>query len=301
MLRTSGPSAQPFRDRLLREAQALARLSHPNVVTVYDVGVFGEDEIFVAMEFVAGGTLARVARTSARSRRAILDTFLAAGEGLAAAHRAGLIHRDFKPDNVLVGEDGRVRVMDFGLARASLTETREPQSVPPNVGPPSAESGDLFDSTDPLSTPLTEVGSQPGTPRYMAPEQHLGQAATDKSDQFSFCLALYDALYGVHPFARKRRDDLIAAVTAGRVDPPPGFLRPALAPSRASSRPRPAPRRAICDPGRAPRRPQGGPGRGAAGVDVARCGRGDCGGHRRRSRVRRESIAPRLRDPGERR
>ena len=235
MVRTGGSSAELFRERLLREARALARLSHPNVVTVYEAGVFAEDEVFVAMEFVEGETLRAWLRGKERSRRAILDLFLAAGEGLAAAHRAGLIHRDFKPDNVLVGTDGRVRVVDFGLARASLTETSEARSIPPPaVADDASSGGDVLERSDPLSTPLTELGSQPGTPRYMAAEQHLGQAATDKSDQFSFCVSLYDALYGAHPFAPKRRDGLIAAVTAGRVEPPPAgssvprWLRAAL-------------------------------------------------------------------------
>jgi serine/threonine protein kinase len=223
MVRTGGSAAERFRERLLREARALARLSHPNVVTIYEAGVFAEDEMFVAMEFIEGVTLREWLRGETRSQRAILETFLAAGEGLAAAHRAGLIHRDFKPDNVLVGRDGRVRVVDFGLARASLVEGGEALSIPPpnEEGARAGSGGDLLESTDPLSTPLTELGAQPGTPRYMAAEQHLGQPATDKSDQFSFCVALYDALYRSHPFAPKRRDELIAAVTAGRVEPPP--------------------------------------------------------------------------------
>src|SRR4051794_1363964 len=109
-------AADALRERLLREAQALARLSHPNVIAVYDVGVY-EGHVFIAVEFVAGKTLRQWVAQERRSEREILDVFLAAGEGLAAAHRVGLVHRDFKPDNVMVGDDGRVRVLDFGLAR----------------------------------------------------------------------------------------------------------------------------------------------------------------------------------------
>src|SRR4051812_8285324 len=132
-----------FRERLLREAQALARLSHPHVVAIHDVGTFGES-VFIAMEFVEGKTLRQWLQAEPRSRRAILDIFLAAGEGLAAAHAAGLIHRDFKPDNVMVGDDGRVRVFDFGLARAadsaaassSALASRPPRAAGASEAPP---------------------------------------------------------------------------------------------------------------------------------------------------------------------
>src|SRR5579862_6912981 len=118
LLRARGGSGEATADgktRLLREAQAIARLSHPNVVVVYDVGTFGES-VFIAMEFVEGRTLAGWMHASPRSHREIMQVFLAAGRGLAAAHAAGLVHRDFKPDNVMVTNDGQVRVMDFGLA-----------------------------------------------------------------------------------------------------------------------------------------------------------------------------------------
>ncbi len=149
--------------RLLREAQAMARLSHPNVLAVHDVGTFG-DQVFVAMELVDGADLRQWLAASPRSEREILDVFVKAGRGLAAAHAAGLVHLDFKPANVLVGRDGRVRVADFGLAQA-------------------------------------EGGSgAAGTPAYMAPEQLAGQPVDARTDQLSFCGSLYEALYGARPF-----------------------------------------------------------------------------------------------------
>jgi len=108
--------------RLLREAQAMARLNHPNVVAVYDAGTLENGSVFIAMEYVQGQTLSRWRQQQERSWREVLGVYLAAGQGLPAAHAAGLVHRDFKPDNVLVGEDGRVKVTDFGLARGEPTE-----------------------------------------------------------------------------------------------------------------------------------------------------------------------------------
>ena len=143
----------PARTRLLREAQAMARLAHPNVVTVYDVGEWHE-QVFIAME-IAGGTLR--AWQDGRPWREVVAMYRDAARGLAAAHAAGLVHRDFKPDNVLIGHDGRVRVTDFGLARAA----GEPGER--------AEVGAAMSGM--LGTPLTETGTVMGTPAYMAPEQ----------------------------------------------------------------------------------------------------------------------------------
>ncbi len=161
------PAAGPGRSQLLTEAQALARLSHPNIITVFDAGTW-QEEVFFAMEFVRGETL-RSAQTAADLRpRRVLDLYLAAGTGLAAAHAAGIIHRDFKPENVLVDDDGRVRVTDFGLAR-----------------------------------PTHDVDARmAGTPAYMAPEQWRGAPADARTDQYSFCVALYEALYGSRPLRR---------------------------------------------------------------------------------------------------
>ncbi|HEY6459604.1 MAG TPA: serine/threonine-protein kinase, partial [Polyangiaceae bacterium] len=143
--------------RLLREAQALARVAHPNVITIYDVGTIA-GEVFIAMEFVAGGTLADwlAARDASAPVRPVVEMFRQAGEGLAAAHGAGLEHRDFKPDNVLVGEDERVRVTDFGLARR--VGSREESAFLP-CSP--ANEGDAR---------VTRTGALVGTPAYMAPE-----------------------------------------------------------------------------------------------------------------------------------
>jgi serine/threonine protein kinase/tetratricopeptide (TPR) repeat protein len=328
--------------RLRREARALAKLSHPNVVQVYDVGDF-EGRVFVAMEFVEGEPLTdwmRVPHTVPE----IVAMFADAGRGLAAAHEAGVVHRDFKPDNVLVGRDGRPRVLDFGLARAVeheledgavgsrsrkiesgplgasldllLTGARgrgtsvplarsKPGSAPssiPNVDPdatldsdappvppahdqdaiatatgigeqrpaagaptirPSVEAtldgpDDPYDhqlsetmASDPGESPrdepevaetqlsepglgsievddvLTRTGAMMGTPAYMSPEQFLGQRVDQASDQFSFCIALHEALYGHRPFVGKTPMDLALATQAGRiVDAPPNSQVP---------------------------------------------------------------------------
>jgi tetratricopeptide (TPR) repeat protein len=170
LLRPERFGNEPDRLRLLREAQALARLTHPNVVAVHDAGTFG-DRVFLAMELVEGRTLRQWLAEGGRSWREILALFLAAGRGLAAAHAAGLVHRDFKPGNVLIGRDGRARVVDFGLARA--------------LGEPEA----------------ADWGFVQGTPAYMAPEQGRGASADARSDQFSFCVSLHEALFGELPFA----------------------------------------------------------------------------------------------------
>jgi serine/threonine protein kinase len=179
-----GPSAKEARTRLKREAQAIAQLSHPNVVGVYDVGTTEDGDVYIAMEFVEGDTLTSWLKRWPRTWREILEVFHQAARGLAAAHTVGLLHRDFKPDNVLVGGDGRVRVTDFGLARSVLgpDEAARPQ--------PDASA---------LHADLTATGTVLGTPRYMPPEQLTGPAIDARADQFSFCVALYEALYSKHP------------------------------------------------------------------------------------------------------
>ena len=186
------------RARILREAQAIARLAHPNVVAVHDVGT-RVDQVFVAMELVDGETLTAWLRERRRTTEEILEVFLQAGRGLAAAHRAGLVHRDFKPDNVLVGRDGRARVVDFGLVREVDQVEVEPDTPVP--------------SEPALSMELTQAGAVMGTPAYMAPEQFTFGRTTDaRSDQYSFCVSLFEALHGAVPFAG---DDL--ASTAEQV------------------------------------------------------------------------------------
>ena len=306
---SAGVDPSEGRARMLREAQAIAKLSDPNVVTVYDVGTF-EGRVFLAMEFVDGNTLGYWLHARPRTWREILTCFRAAGLGLAAAHRAGIVHRDFKPDNVMVGHDGNVRVMDFGLARAlapslptaagasgsrgsraglrvveaasraasslsvsSSSRARDSGHVgvpstpsadssttsgigertssdspafggnsPHQVSAPADDASDvaLDDATMdlarrfsielsgtvpsrslPLSSPLTESGAMMGTPAYMAPEQFRGQDADARSDQFSFCIALYEALYGKRPFSGRNIDEVTRAVLSGTVRPAP--------------------------------------------------------------------------------
>lgn len=301
-------AAARARKRLAREAQALGQLSHPNVVTIYDVGLAGDD-IFIAMELIAGQTVGRwirqrpsgtdsaatrahpaksgisgdsapdtrpapgdrTARKSgddraARSRRKpiertwcdVLEVYIAAGRGLAAAHRCGIIHRDFKPDNVMLDSNGRVRVVDFGLATAVRDgESRRDDSsiLYGSRAETDSDAGDrdhdpdrdaLLDSTShdsdchgipaqssaipvaiedsfsgDLSAPLTVAGTIMGTPAYMAPEQHDSEPTDVRTDVFSFCAALYESLYRIRPFARGRLADVAARKRAGTLQPPP--------------------------------------------------------------------------------
>jgi eukaryotic-like serine/threonine-protein kinase len=186
--------------RLQREAQALARLSHPNVVPVYDAGTVG-DQAFVAMEFVEGKTLRKWLQGE-HTWRERLAVMLDAGRGLAAAHAAGLVHRDFKPDNVLIGDDKRVRVLDFGLARlASVLDGSIPLSSPMIDDPPSSEGGvPLVPSSNPALVEVTRADQLIGTPAYMAPEQMLHQPTDERADQYAFCVTLYEAVYGERPY-----------------------------------------------------------------------------------------------------
>jgi tetratricopeptide (TPR) repeat protein/tRNA A-37 threonylcarbamoyl transferase component Bud32 len=224
-----GAAARVARERLLREAKAIARLSHPNVVVVHDAGTISDpvhgDRVFLAMEFVEGETLAAWLVAAPRTWREIRDVFAAAGEGLAAAHEAGLVHRDFKPQNVMVTPDGAVRVMDFGLA-SDATVVEE-----------GAASLDLPDAAIPPTSrtvALTGTGVLLGTPLYMAPEQFLARATDARTDQFSFCVALHEALYGERPFPSDSFSALLDAVVSGRVRDPaqkgraPSFLRKLL-------------------------------------------------------------------------
>jgi hypothetical protein len=204
--------AAEARARLLREAQAMARLAHPNVIAVHEVGTAGE-RVFVVMELVEGGTLAGWLKAAPRSPRAIVDVFIQAGRGLAAAHRAGLVHRDFKPDNVLVDRDGRARVTDFGL----VGTVDEPVDLDTTVKAGMA-----------LNVALTQTGAVLGTPSYMSPEQFQGRPADARSDQFAFCVALYEALYGRRPFGGRGYRELHRNVIEGKVEAaPPGARVPA--------------------------------------------------------------------------
>ncbi len=206
LLLTRDRQLEELQRRLLREAQSLARLSHPNVVAVHDVGTHG-DSVFLAMELVEGTSLQDWLKQP-RPWREVLRVFRDAGRGLAAAHAAGLVHRDFKPANVLVGRDGRARVMDFGLARPSNRGGLPSAAASPE--PPREHGG----------APLTRTGRLVGTPAYMAPEQLRGQGADALSDQFSFCVALHEALYGVRPFEGTTLQALNRSTSEGRIRPP---------------------------------------------------------------------------------
>jgi serine/threonine protein kinase/tetratricopeptide (TPR) repeat protein len=238
-------------EMLLREAQALAQVSHPNVVQIYEAGTHA-GRLFIAMELIRGQTLTRwlgeVAQLPRPQRqREILRSFIAAGRGLEAAHAAGVAHRDFKPDNVLVGDDGRVRVVDFGLARAvddhsALAGASAGAAAAGAVVPESAKrrladfsqgetvrmdpaaetappSGTAPSDTAPpklrAASRLTETGTVMGTPRFMSPEQMRGAIADQRSDQFSFCVALYHALYGEFPFAGEGLQELLGSMETG--------------------------------------------------------------------------------------
>src|SRR3982751_4847282 len=253
----AGVALTEGRQRTLREAQAIARLSHPNVVVVYDVGTF-EEKVFIAMEFLDGNTAGFWAQSQNRTWQETLKVYMAAGRGLAAAHEKGLVHRDFKPENVMVSRDGQVRVMDFGLARqvtekpvtggvgdkvvpigsAGMTTT---QRLPAPLAEPGAPIAPLDGSTlvltpaagDPrpldlevsnsavFDQRLTKTGAMMGTPAYMAPEQFRGRPTDARTDQFAFCIALYEALYGERPFAGNTLLQLTTNVVNGRVREPP--------------------------------------------------------------------------------
>ncbi len=200
--------------RLLREAQAMAKLHHPNVIVVHDVGTFGE-QVFIAMEYLDGGTLRRYTELDKPAVDELLARYLLAGAGLAAAHAAGIVHRDFKPENVLLGSDGRVCVVDFGLARGV--------GMAAPTAPPTSDT-----TTGNFGLRLTQTGAVMGTPAYMSPEQHEGLPADERSDQFSFCVALYEAVYGQRPFEGDTLTTLVVNVVEGKLrPPPPGHRAPA--------------------------------------------------------------------------
>ncbi len=198
-----GPDETTLRARLQREARALARLSHPNVVTVHDVGTV-DDQLFIAMEFVDGPTLARwLKEHPSASWQEKLSLLLQAGRGLAAAHAMGLVHRDFKPDNVLIGKDGRARVTDFGLVRADALDDAVGM-----VSPSATETDD---------DALTRTGLFVGTPAYTAPEQMSGKSVDARADVFSFCVTAYECLYGVRPFRAATLGELREAIRDARI------------------------------------------------------------------------------------
>jgi len=187
--------------RLRREAQAMAKLANPHVVAVHDVSVY-EDQVYVAMEHVEGQTLTQWLGQSKRSWQEVLEVFLEVGRGLAAAHAEGLLHRDIKPDNLMLDDHGRARVMDFGLALGTDTaqaSIKRDDLIEHNLG----------------SQKVTQTGALLGTPAYMAPEQYGGAGVDARTDQFSYCVAFWEALYGERPFAGHSVTALYEAVTKG--------------------------------------------------------------------------------------
>jgi len=213
------------RARLLREAQAIAKVTHPNVVHVYEVGVVelgNHERIFLAMELIEGPNLrdwmGELQSTDewkrGRAWRKIVDIMVQAGRGLAAAHAVGLMHRDFKPDNILVGDDGLVRVIDFGLARRLRERDEETRA---DLAEHLVEHLDVAA----LDEPLTVTGAVLGTPAYMAAEQFRGGRTDERTDQFAFCLTLYEALFGLRPFQSDSAHGLACAVMMGELRPWP--------------------------------------------------------------------------------
>ena len=204
------------RKGLLREAQAMAKLTHPNVVSVHDAGEH-DGTVYVAMEYVRGTTLRKWLARERRSWREVLEVYVQAGRGLERAHVRGLIHRDFKPDNVMVSNEGRVCVMDFGLARPGGPATNEP---------PDDDDVDLSDISGSLLTEAT-VGKLAGTPAYMAPEQAVARNLSPAVDQFAFCVSLWEGVCGRRPFAGLTYAEVYAAASEGRLrKPPPGTAMP---------------------------------------------------------------------------
>ncbi len=213
--------------RMLREAQALAKVNDPRVVSVHDVGTLDSGDVFIAMEHVEGRTLEEACRDA--TWRDILVLYRSAATGLAACHRHGVLHRDFKPSNVLVTKRGEPVIVDFGLARATghegaddldVTESAESEEISASL----TASGESS-ATGLLATPLTVHGEFLGTPAFMSPEQFSGAAITPASDQFNFCAALYRTLYRQSCFPKADLEQLAKHVREGRVQPPPKDTR----------------------------------------------------------------------------
>ena len=227
-------------ERLQREARAMAQLAHPNVVAIHGVGRV-DLHLYIAMEYVPGWTLSEWLEAAPRSWREVLEVMRGVGEGLAAAHDAGFVHRDLKPSNILIGKDGRARVTDFGLVRLPGDGPPSSPALPVVAAAPmaavTAPGGAVtFDSNasvvgtavtlDARGDGLTAPGATPGTPEYMAPEQHGGGAVDARADQFAYCLVLYEALYGRRPWRGRNVGDLRLQMVHRPASPPPRRVAP---------------------------------------------------------------------------
>jgi serine/threonine protein kinase len=196
--------------RFLREAKSIARLDHPNVVRIYEVGTH-EGVVFLALEYVEGRTLREWVDQDHPSVEDIIRRYIDAGRALEAAHTAGVMHRDFKPDNVLLGDDGRVRVLDFGLAR-STRNTDSFQTI-------EAQTPGLRDALA-RGPDLTATIGVSGTPAYKSLEQHFGRPTDPRADQFAFCVALWEAVYGERPFVGRSASEIARAIERGKIKEP---------------------------------------------------------------------------------
>lgn len=211
-----GVSSETTRARLLREARALARFEHPNIVPVYDVGI-DDDCMYVVMQLLRCETLRAWLAERRRSWREIVDVFMAAGRALAVVHEAGLGHRDFKPDNVVITDDGCVKLVDFGLAKCFDDVGARPSELADPLGTVSGSALGVGSGSE----TVTRSGVIVGTPAYMAPEQYRRRCVDARADQFSFCVAFWEALYGRRPFNATKTSQLAVRICRGRIDAPP--------------------------------------------------------------------------------
>lgn len=210
LLRDDRSMRRDSQSRFLREAKAMARLDHPNVVHIYEVGTH-DGRVFLALEYVEGRTLREWVEQDRPAVGDIVRRYLDAGRGLEAAHLAGLMHRDFKPDNALLGRDGRVRVVDFGLARSTrgTDNFQTLEAATPGLRDALAQGPEL----------LATIGFS-GTPAYKSLEQHFGRPADARADQFAFCVALWEALFGGRPYLGRTASEIARAIERGRIEEP---------------------------------------------------------------------------------
>ncbi|EDM75824.1 serine/threonine kinase family protein [Plesiocystis pacifica SIR-1] len=226
LLRAERSQRPDQRARFLREAKSLARLDHPNIIEIYEVGTH-DGVTFLALEYVEGRSLREWLDAEKPPRAAIVDAYLAAGRGLAAAHEAGVMHRDFKPDNVMLGDDDRVLVTDFGLARSTRgTDSFQTlDSMTPG----------LLDALESAPDLLSTLGLS-GTPAYMALEQHFGREVDARADQFAFCVSLWESLTGERPYPGRTSGEISRAIEGGELRDLPARVKLSRSLSKALRR-----------------------------------------------------------------